>query len=139
MLVICPHCQAQNRVPEERLAEAPGCGRCHAELLPDHPVALDDTNLKTVIEGTELPVVVDFWAEWCGPCQMMAPQFAQAAKLLRGKALLAKVDTDDNPRASVQNRIRGIPTMVLYRGGQEVKRVSGAMSASQIVQWVASA
>jgi thioredoxin 2 len=136
MLITCTHCQAKNRVPDERLGENPNCGQCGQALLDGHPADLSDASFGPVIHGTELPVVIDFWAEWCGPCKMMAPQFKQAATLLKGRALLAKVDSDACPRASVQNRIRSIPTMVMFLNGQEVRRVSGAMSAQQIEQWV---
>jgi thioredoxin 2 len=136
MLVVCPHCATLNRVPDDRLHDAPVCGQCGQEVLPPAPVSLTDASFERFIAKSELPVVVDFWAEWCGPCKMMAPQFAQAAKLLQGRAVLAKVDTDANPQISVRSRIRSIPTLALYRGGQEVKRQSGVMPAQELVRWV---
>lgn len=136
MQLVCPHCATLNRVPDDRLRDDPVCGRCGKPLLDGQPVSLSDAQFERFIGKTELPVVVDFWAEWCGPCRMMAPQFAQAAAQLKGRAILAKVDTDANPQASVKNRIRSIPTLVLYRGGQEVKRQSGVMSAADLVRWV---
>jgi thioredoxin 2 len=136
MLITCSHCQTKNRVPDERLAHDPSCGHCGKALLDGHPAELSDANFGAVVSGTELPVVVDFWAEWCGPCKMMAPQFKQAAALLKGQALLAKVDSDACPQSSVRHRIRSIPTMVMFKNGEEVRRVSGAMSAQQIAQWV---
>ncbi|MGC8508007.1 MAG: thioredoxin TrxC [Thiomonas sp.] len=136
MLVVCPHCATLNRVPDDRLHDAPVCGKCGQEVLPPAPVSLTDASFERFIAKSELPVVVDFWAEWCGPCKMMAPQFAQAAKLLQGRAVLAKVDTDANPQISVRSRIRSIPTLALYRGGQEVKRQSGVMPAQELVRWV---
>jgi thioredoxin 2 len=136
MLVVCPHCATLNRVPDDRLHDAPVCGQCGQEVLPPAPISLTDASFERFIAKSELPVVVDFWAEWCGPCKMMAPQFAQAAKLLQGRAVLAKVDTDANPQVSVRNRIRSIPTLALYRGGQEVKRQSGVMPAQELVRWV---
>ncbi|MFM2057965.1 MAG: thioredoxin [Pseudomonadota bacterium] len=139
MLISCPHCQSTNRVPAERLGDDPTCGRCGRALLDGHPVELTDASFAAVTGKTELPVVVDIWAPWCGPCRMMAPQFEQAAALLKGRAMLAKLNSDEHPQASASLGVRSIPTMVVFRGGREVARVSGAMSAQQIVQWVAQA
>jgi thioredoxin 2 len=136
MLIVCPHCLTTNRVPGERLQESPTCGHCKKELLGAAPVALDDASFDKVVAKTELPVVVDFWAEWCGPCHAMAPQFAQAAAQLKGRALFAKVDSDASPRTSARFAVRSIPTLLLMKGGREVKRQAGATQASQIVDWV---
>ena len=135
MKLVCPACGATNRVPDERLHDQPVCGRCGTELMAAQPVMLTDATLPAFIAGTELPVLVDFWADWCGPCKMMAPHFTNAAAQLPN-VRFAKVDTDANPKASVGNRIRSIPTMILYRGGQEVARQSGAMTSGDLLRWV---
>ncbi len=138
MLIACPACQTTNRVPAERLADAPDCGRCGTPLLNGAVVELTDANFDAVTAKTELPVVVDFWAAWCGPCQAMAPQFKHAAEHLKGQALLVKVNSDQNPKTAARFGIRSIPTLVKLDRGTEAKRVSGAMSATQLVQWVRS-
>lgn len=133
--VPCPACGATNRVPSARLGESPVCGRCGAELLSGQPVELTDANFDKIVGASELPVVVDFWAPWCGPCRTMAPQFAQAAAQLKGRALFVKVNSDDNPRTAARYGIRSIPTLVKLQGGREVDRVSGAMPAAQVAAW----
>jgi len=138
-LVACPACGATNRVPSARLADDPVCGRCGTELLSGQPVELTDANFDKVVRASGLPVVVDFWAPWCGPCRTMAPQFAQAAAQMKGRALFVKVNSDDNPRTSAQYAVRSIPTLVKLLGGREVDRVSGAMPAAQVTAWVAAA
>jgi len=139
MHVVCPHCTATNRVPDERLTEDPVCGRCGRAVLPGEPVELTDANFDAVASRTGLPIVVDFWAAWCGPCRMMGPHFEQAARQLKGRAVFAKVDSDANPRVSSRFAIRSIPTLVMLRGGREDKRMSGALQSGQIVSWVTQA
>jgi thioredoxin 2 len=134
-LVACPHCATTNRVPLARLGEDPVCGRCGQPLLAGHPIELGDADFDKVVAATELPVVVDFWAPWCGPCQQMAAQFAQAAGTLKGKAVLVKVNSDDSPRTAARFGIRSIPTLVRLQRGSEVARLSGARPAGQIVQF----
>jgi len=133
--VACPHCAATNRVPAARLGDDPVCGRCGQPLLDGHPVELSDANFDQVVERSDLPVVVDFWAPWCGPCQQMAPQFEMAAGSLKGRALLVKVNSDDNPRTASRYGIRSIPTLIKLAHGREVARVAGARPAGQIVQF----
>lgn len=131
--VACSHCLATNRVPAERLADDPLCGRCGKELLDGKPVSLNDANFDRFTQNTELPVLVDFWAPWCGPCVGMAPQFDQAARQLKGRALLVKVDSDESPATSSRFAIRSIPTLVRLQAGRETSRQSGALQAAQIV------
>ena len=133
----CAQCGAANRVPRERLSDTPICGRCKAHLFPEHPTALDDASFERYVSRSDVPVLVDFWATWCGPCKAMAPHFEQAAKALAGKVLLAKLDTDAAPQTSQRFAIQSIPTLVLFREGKEVARHSGAMSAGELATWVA--
>lgn len=130
--VACAHCGAVNRVPADRLGEDPTCGRCGQALLAGEPIELTDANFDAVVGKTDLPVVVDFWAAWCGPCRMMAPAFAQAAAQMKGRALFVKLDTDAQPRTAGRFGIRSIPTLVRLERGQEIRRQSGALPAAQI-------
>ncbi|MGB8857351.1 MAG: thioredoxin TrxC [Burkholderiales bacterium] len=136
MNLVCPTCGSLNRVPDERLQDEPICGRCKTRLLPESPIALDDISFERYANRSELILVVDFWAEWCGPCKSMAPEFANAASQMRGRALFAKVDTEAAAKTSVRFRVRSIPTMVLMRGGKEIDRAVGARSAREITAWV---
>lgn len=135
MHLACPHCLSTNRVPEERLGDEPVCGRCGKPLLTDRPIELTDENFDAFVARTELPVVVDFWAAWCGPCRIMAPQFEAAARELKGRAVLVKVDSDASPRTAGRFAIRSIPTLIKLEGGREVKRQAGAVQSAQIVAW----
>ena len=129
----CAHCGATNRVPAARLSENPVCGRCGQPLASGEPVTLTDANFDAFVAAADLPVLVDFWAPWCGPCRAMAPAFEQAAKTLKGRALLVKVDSDESPRTAARFAIRSIPTLVKLDRGTEVQRQSGAVPAGVIV------
>ena len=133
--MVCPHCGATNRIPSARLGDDPVCGRCQQALLDGHPLTLTDASFDKVVAGSGLPVVVDFWAPWCGPCRMMAPQFEAAAAQLKGRALFVKVNSDENPQLSARYGIRSIPTLLKLQGGRELDRVAGAMSAAQVQAW----
>ena len=131
--IACAHCGAVNRLSADRLADDPDCGRCHRALLDGQPVELSDLNFDAFVRQTTLPVLVDFWAPWCGPCRQMAPQFEAAARQLKGRALLVKINSDDSPQASAKFAIRSIPTLVRLQAGAELRRQSGALPLAQIV------
>ena len=131
--IACAHCGAVNRLSADRLADDPDCGRCHRALLDGRPVELSDLNFDAFVRQTTLPVLVDFWAPWCGPCRQMAPQFEAAARQLKGRALLVKINSDDSPQASAKFAIRSIPTLVRLQAGAEIRRQSGALPLAQIV------
>ena len=137
MNLVCPACATTNRVPDDRLKDGPVCGRCGAEIMAAAPATLTDASFPAFIAHSGLPVLVDFWAEWCGPCKMMAPHFASAATQLP-EVRFAKLDTDAQPQSSAANHIRSIPTLILYRGGREIARQSGAMAAGDLLRWVRS-
>lgn len=134
--ISCPACGASNRLPAARLADAPKCGKCGGTLFTAHPVAVTDANFDKIVGGTDLPVVVDCWASWCGPCMRFAPVFEEAAAQLEPKVRLAKLDTEANPAVSAKLGIRSIPTLILFKGGKEAARISGAMPLGPFMEWV---
>ena len=136
-LIACPACNSLNRVPDDRREDGPTCGKCGKPLFDGHPVALDEAGFHAHVERSTLPVLVDFWAPWCGPCRMMAPQFEAAAGKLEPFVRLAKVDTEAQQALGARFGIRSIPTLALFLEGKEIARQPGAMNAADIVRWAA--
>ena len=134
--VVCPHCHATNRVLRERLQAAPRCGGCKESLLPTYPLELNTTGFDRHLSSDDLPLVVDFWAQWCAPCRMMAPAYTQAAAELKLKARLAKLDTEAEPDIAARYGIRSIPTLIAFRNGREIARQSGALDLQNLLAWI---
>lgn len=133
--IVCPSCTTVNRVPGARLEEHPGCGACHQPLFTGHPLVLTAENFQKHVSASDIPLLVDFWAPWCGPCKVMAPAFEQAAAQLEPRVRLAKLNTEEEPGLGGRFGIRSIPTLVLFHRGKEIARQAGAIGTADIVRW----
>ena len=138
LIVVCPHCAAPNRLAVERLGERGVCGKCKAALFTGHPVELNAGNFDAHTSRGDLPLVVDFWAPWCGPCRSMAPAFEQVARELEPQVRLAKLNTEAEPQIAARFGIRSIPTLAVFKSGREIARQAGAMDAGNLARWIRS-
>ncbi len=136
MKIVCSQCLSTNNVPRERLSDGPICGKCKNSLLPAHPVELTDETFATFVARTEIPVVVDFWAAWCGPCKMIAPHLEELAKELGEKVQIVKVNIDENPLTPTKYGVRGVPTLMVFKNGELAATKVGALPKTKLLEWV---
>lgn len=134
--IVCPYCNGTNRIPTGKVPEEAKCGRCKKSILDTKPIELNTDNLEQHLLKNDIPVLVDFWAPWCGPCKIMGPNFEQASRSFKGRVRFAKINTEDQQSLGGHYNIRSIPTLVLFKGGKEVDRVSGALDAKQLISWI---
>lgn len=136
MIIMCPNCGGLNRIPDDKLASNPSCGKCRGELFTAKPIEMTGDQFLRALHKTDQPLVVDFWAPWCGPCKSFAPTFSQAASQMEPQARFIKINTEAEQQVAAQFNIRSIPTLAIFKGGKEVVRISGAMDLGSLTQWV---
>ncbi len=136
--IVCPFCNGTNRLAKDKISDEAKCGRCKKNLLDTTPIELNTENINQHLQKNDIPVIIDFWAPWCGPCKMMGPNFEQASRNYKAKVRFAKVNTEAQQSLGAHFNIRSIPTLVLFKKGKEVDRVSGALDANQLSQWINS-
>jgi thioredoxin 2 len=134
--IVCPHCDGTNRIPSGTVPKEAKCGRCKQSILDTKPIELSTQNIQQHLQKNDIPVIIDFWAPWCGPCKTMGPNFEQASRNFRAEVRFAKINTEDQQSLGAQFNIRSIPTLILFKNGKEVDRVSGVLEASQLTSWI---